>query len=123
MKLGDAAWGAALWLGVAWIPSGAAIVDHGWRLGYLGGLGVLAAMFLWNAGIRRIGALNAMLVLSLMPVITFAVRALEGARFAAIDLVGAAVVIGALVANNLFLRWRATTPATGNRPAPPRVTG
>jgi len=45
-----AAWGTALWLGVAWIPSGAAMIDHGWRLGYLGGLGVLAAMFLWNAG-------------------------------------------------------------------------
>ena len=64
----------ALSAGAAWLPSGAALAEHGWRLGYLGGLGVLAAMFLWNAGIRRIGALNAMLVLSLMPVITFAVR-------------------------------------------------
>jgi drug/metabolite transporter (DMT)-like permease len=112
-------WILALAAGAAWIPSAAAIATHGWRLGYLGLLGVLAAMFLWNEGIRRIGPLNAMLILSLMPVITFAFRALEGARFAPAEISGAGLVVGALVANNLYLRARPSGAPAG--PTPPRA--
>ena len=71
-------------------------------------LGVVAAMFLWNAGAGRIGAVNAMLLINLMPVITFAFRVFEGASFAASEIVGATMVVGALVANNLILRRRVT---------------
>jgi hypothetical protein len=39
-------------------------------------------------------------------VITFAYRAIEGASFLVSELAGAAVVVGALVSNNLYLRWR-----------------
>lgn len=112
-------WIVALLLGAARVPSGPALAEHGWRLAYLGVLGVLAAMFLWNAGIRRIGALNAMLVLSLMPVITFAFRAFEGARFHNSELLGAGVVVGALIANNLYLRLQsAPAPAVSAFPEP-----
>lgn len=97
-------WLIAVLLGAASPPSGAALERHGWRLAYLSLLGVLAAMFLWNAGSRRIGPLNAMLVLNLMPVVTFAIRALEGARFLPAELAGAAMVVGALIANNLYQR-------------------
>lgn len=102
-------WLLALLAGAAQVPTAGALVEHGWRLAFLGLLGVLAAMFLWNAGIRRIGALNAMLILSLMPVITFSYRAFEGATFAPSELAGAALVVGALIANNLYLRRRAGT--------------
>ncbi|HRO62045.1 MAG TPA: DMT family transporter [Burkholderiaceae bacterium] len=77
-----------------------------WRLGYVSLLGVVFAMFLWNAGALRIGAVNAMLLLNLMPVITFAFRALEGASFAPSEILGGSIVVGALVANNLVLRRR-----------------
>jgi hypothetical protein len=40
-------------------------------------------------------------------VIVFAIEAWLGRSFAAIELAGAAVVIGALVANNLYLRRQA----------------
>jgi drug/metabolite transporter (DMT)-like permease len=61
-------------------------------------------MFLWNDGLQRIGSVNAMLLLNLMPIVTFAIRALEGARFEAVELAGAAIVVGSLMANNLMLR-------------------
>lgn len=99
-------WLLALLPGGAQMPTVELLVRHGWRLAFLGVLGVLLAMFLWNAGSRRIGPLNAMLLINLMPVITFAYRALEGATFLASELAGAAVVVGALVSNNLYLRWR-----------------
>lgn len=108
-----AAWAVALAAGAARVPSGPLLAEQGWRLAYCGLVGVLAAMFLWNAGVRRAGALNAMLVLSLMPVITFAFRAMEGARFQTVELAGAAVVVGSLVANNLYMRVRAVPPPAG----------
>ena len=67
-------------------------------------VGVVLGMFLWNDGLQRIGSVNAMLLLNLMPIVTFAIRALEGARFEAAELVGAAIVVGSLMANNLMLR-------------------
>lgn len=93
-----AAWAGATYVDVELLPGAL------WRLVYVSLLGVIVAMFLWNFGVGRIGALNAMLLLNLMPVITFAVRAYEGASFVASELVGAAIVIGALAANNLYLR-------------------
>ncbi len=100
-------WLVALALGAAPVPTPGPFIEHGWRLAYLSVLGVLAAMFLWNAGLRRIGALNAMLILNLMPVVTFAFRAIEGATFVVSELAGAAMVVGALMSNNLYLRWAA----------------
>jgi hypothetical protein len=47
-----------------------------------------------------------MLMLNLIPVIGFVIEARWGRSYAAIELAGAAVVLGALVANNLFLRRR-----------------
>lgn len=99
-------WLLALLPGAAHVPSADVLLHHAWRLAFLGLLGVLVAMFLWNAGSRRIGSLNAMLMVNLMPVITFTYRALEGASFLASELAGAAMVLGALVSNNLYLRWR-----------------
>ena len=65
---------------------------------------MFVAMFLWTVGSRRIGPLNATLLLNLMPVVPFAFRALEGARFLPVEIAGATMVVGALVANNLYLR-------------------
>ena len=97
-------WLLALLPGAARLPTADLLLHHGWRLVFLSLLGVLFAILTWNAGNRRIGPLNAMLLTNLMPVITFAYRALEGASFLASELAGAVIVVGALVSNNLYLR-------------------
>jgi drug/metabolite transporter (DMT)-like permease len=75
-----------------------------WELSYLTFFGVIAAMLLWNFGNRRIGPQNATLLINLLPVATFAYRAAQGYEFAAIEVVGAALVVSALIANNVYLR-------------------
>ena len=74
------------------------------KIAYVSVLGVFVAMMVWNEGARRIGPLNAMLLSNLMPMFTFAFRAMEGARFERSELLGAAMVVGALIANNLYQR-------------------
>jgi drug/metabolite transporter (DMT)-like permease len=90
--------------GVARVPTGAELGSVAPQLAFLALAGVLAAMILWNAGCRRVGALNAMLMLNLMPVIVFAIRFAQGERFLPIEILGAGLVVGALIANNLYLR-------------------
>jgi drug/metabolite transporter (DMT)-like permease len=45
-----------------------------------------------------------MLMLNLIPIGVFAIEAALGRSFAPIELAGAAIVVGALVANNLYQR-------------------
>ena len=97
------AWFVADALGAVRIDA-QALPAASWRLAYVSLIGVVLAMFLWNVGVQHIGAVNAMLLLNLMPVATFAIRALEGARFEPVELAGAAIVVGALVTNSLLLR-------------------
>jgi len=104
--------GALVAAGVIAFPAGAAWQAAAPQLAYLAVVGVVASMVMWNAGTQRIGALNAVLFLNLIPLVTFFIGWLQGARFAPIELAGAAAVIGALVANNLYLR-RARAAPTG----------
>ncbi len=71
---------------------------------FLSLFGVLASMILWNLATARIGALNAMLFANLIPVVTFAIGFAQGYRPLPAEIVGAAMVIAALIANNLYLR-------------------
>jgi drug/metabolite transporter (DMT)-like permease len=100
-----AVWGIA-WLVGATYAHADLLPSATWRLAYVSVVGVVISMFLWNFGAKKIGAVNAMLMLNLMPVVTFAFRAAEGASFEVSEIVGAAMVVGALVANNLYLRYR-----------------
>lgn len=93
-------------LGLARVPGWEEVRSVGGELAFLSLGGVLLAMLCWNAGTRRVGVLNAMLMLNLMPVIVFAIRFAQGQRFEAIELAGAGLVIAALAANNLYLRRR-----------------
>ena len=100
----------AVAVAVAWgkvpPPTLAAVWEVRWVLVYLAYGGVLFAMLAWNFGAQRIGPLNASLFINFMPVMTFGFRALQGVKFAAIELCGVALVVGALVANNVFMRVR-----------------
>ena len=90
--------------GVLSVPTPAAVLSVGWQLVYLTLVGVVIAMLAWNYGTRRVGPLNATLFVNCMPVVTFVYRAVQGYRFALIEIVGALLVVAALIANNLWIR-------------------
>ena len=93
------------------VPAASTLVSIGWELGYLALLTVVLAVLFWNMAIGYLGALNTMLLGNLVPVVTFAIRILQGHRFEAIELAGAGLVVAALIANNLYLRGRITAAA------------
>jgi len=78
-----------------------------WQLAYFIVFTVVLGVLGFNNGVKYLGALNTMLMLNLIPVIVFAIEARLGRHYEAIELAGAAVVIGALVANNLYMRRQA----------------
>ncbi|MSQ71312.1 MAG: DMT family transporter [Betaproteobacteria bacterium] len=86
------------------LPDAGTLGTHWIGIAYLS-LGCVAfAMMCWVAGIKRVGAVNAMLLTNLTPVVTFSVRYFQGETYVAMELAGGVIVIGALVANNLHLR-------------------
>ncbi len=86
------------------VPGVAELASVGWQLAYLTIGGIVVSMLCWNAGNQRIGALNTMLLLNFVPVVTFGVRFMQGHPVLPVEMAGAGLVIGALVANNLYLR-------------------
>lgn len=93
------------------VPAASTVVSIGWELAYLALFTAVLAVLLWNMAIGYLGALNTMLLGNLVPVVTFAIRILQGHRFEAIELAGAGLVVAALIANNLYLRGRVVAPA------------
>jgi drug/metabolite transporter (DMT)-like permease len=92
--------------GYSVMPTFDAVWSVKWQIGYFIVFTVVLGVLGFNNGVKYLGALNAMLMLNLIPIIVFAIEAGLGRSFAAIEIGGAAVVIGALVANNLYLRGR-----------------
>lgn len=95
---------ALLIVGAAQWPTLEALRSVTFELCYLAFGGVLTAMLAWNFGTRRIGALNAALLINFMPIVTFTFRVAQGQHFLPIEIAGALLVVAALVANNLYLR-------------------
>jgi drug/metabolite transporter (DMT)-like permease len=96
-------------IAAGWMPMPTldAVLSVKWQLLYFIVFTVVLGVLGFNNGVKHLGALNTMLMLNLVPVMVFAIEAWLGRSYVAIELVGAAVVIGALVANNLFLRRQA----------------
>lgn len=94
----------AVVLGYSEIPSFQSIAGVAWQILYFSVGTVVLGVLGFNAAARRLGPLNTMLMLNLIPLGVFAIEAALGRSFAALELAGAAIVIGALVANNLYLR-------------------
>jgi drug/metabolite transporter (DMT)-like permease len=99
----------ALGLGVSTIPTLEAIAGLGWHLAYFSIASVVLGVLGFNAAARRLGPLNTMLMLNFIPIGVFGIEAALGRSFAAIEVGGALLVIGALVANNLYLRGASTS--------------
>jgi drug/metabolite transporter (DMT)-like permease len=96
-------WWVAHAAGATYFPSS---LDSGLigKIAFLAIFGALVAIFLWNISLRRIGALNSVLLSNLTPVVAFGLLAVMGAQFTSAELVGAALVVLALGANNLHQR-------------------
>jgi drug/metabolite transporter (DMT)-like permease len=99
----------AIQAGIAQLPSVESVRAVAWQLVYFSVCTVVLGVLGFNNAARRLGPLNTMLMLNVIPVMVFAIEASLGRSFAAVELAGAALVIGALVANNLYLRGASTS--------------
>ncbi len=94
----------AVHAGIGAVPSAEALASIAWQIAYFAIGTVVLGVLGFNFSVKYLGPLNTMLMLNLVPVGVFAIEAALGRSFAAIELAGAALVIGALVANNFYLR-------------------
>lgn len=94
----------AVSVGFVEIPSAEAIFSVWWQLIYFAVGSVVLGVMGFNASVKYLGALNTMLMVNLVPVGVFAIEAALGRRYEMIELAGAALVVGALAANNFYLR-------------------
>jgi drug/metabolite transporter (DMT)-like permease len=94
----------AVGAGIAVVPSLEALASIAWQIAFFAVCTVVLGVLGFNFSVRYLGPLNTMLMLNLVPLGVFAVEAALGRSFAPVELAGAALVIGALIANNLYLR-------------------
>ena len=92
--------------GYSRLPTLDQIASVWWQLIYFVVFSVILGVLGFNNAVKYLGALNTMLTMTLIPVIVFGIEAALGQSFSAVELAGAAIVIGALAANNLYLRRR-----------------
>lgn len=97
---------AALAAGSVHPPSLANLADVWWQILYFAAGSVVLGVLGFNAAVKHLGALNVMLMLNLIPVGVFSIEAALGRSFAPVEIAGAALVVGALAVNNLYLRSR-----------------
>lgn len=90
--------------GYSALPTLQQVASVWWQLVYFVVFSVILGVLGFNYAVKHLGALNTMLSMTLIPVIVFAIEAALGQSFSAIELAGAGLVIGALAANNLYLR-------------------
>ena len=93
--------------GIAVVPTVQALGSIAWQIAYFAAGPVVLGVLGFNFSVKYLGPLNTMLMLNLVPVGVFVIEAALGRNFATAEIAGASLVIGALVANNLYLRRRA----------------
>ena len=91
-------------MGYSALPTFEQLWSVKWQLGYFVVFTVVLGVLGFNNGVKYLGALNAMLMLNLIPIIVFAIEAWLGRVFSTVELGGAAIVIAALAANNFYMR-------------------
>jgi drug/metabolite transporter (DMT)-like permease len=98
---------AAGWLSA---PSGGDLWAVTPQLLYLAIPGAVLAVLTWNAAVERLGPQTTSLFGNLIPISTFTIEIVRGYRPGLVELAGAVLTVGALVADNLLVR-RAARPA------------
>jgi drug/metabolite transporter (DMT)-like permease len=109
--------------GAGWLsaPSGADLWAVTPQLLYLAIPGAVVAVLTWNAAVELIGPQTTSLFGNLIPISTFTIEVVRGYRPGVLELVGAALTIGALVADNLLARRRSDAISPGKRKLRPSV--
>lgn len=107
--------------GVLTAPAPSDVVAVAPQLAYVIVLAAVVAVLAWNHAMRVLGAQDGVLFINLVPVTTFAVQALRGHAPHSGELLGVAITLAALLANNLVARRRQrtsapSTSATASRP-------
>ena len=92
-------------------PSGHDISAVTPQILYLAVPGAVLAVLTWNAAVGMLGPQTTSLFGNLIPISTFTIEVVRGYRPHALELAGAALTIGALVADNLLERRRHAAPA------------
>ena len=100
---------AAGWLTA---PSGHDVVAVTPQILYLAVPGAVLAVLTWNAAVGMLGPQTTSLFGNLIPISTFTIEVVRGYRPDALELAGAVLTIGALVADNLLSRRRRPATAT-----------
>jgi drug/metabolite transporter (DMT)-like permease len=95
--------------GAGWLsaPSGGDLSAVALQVTYLAVPGAVLAVLTWNAAVELIGPQTTSLFGNLIPVSTFVIEIVRGYRPGAVELAGAVITVGALVANNLLSRPQA----------------
>jgi drug/metabolite transporter (DMT)-like permease len=106
---------AAGWLSA---PSGGDWVAVTPQLAYLALPGAVIAVLCWNAAVERLGPQTTSLFGNLIPVSTFTIETIRGYRPSPLELAGAVITVGALVANNLLARSRPSAEQPEAEPEP-----
>lgn len=91
-------------IGYITTPSLNTVLSVGPEMLYLILIAGVVAVISWNTGIKILGALNGILFVNLVPVTAFTIGIFQGHRFTMIEITGALITIGALIANNLNAR-------------------
>ncbi|MFL6076688.1 MAG: DMT family transporter [Mycobacteriales bacterium] len=99
------------------VPPAGAVWDAVPQLAYMSVLAGTLAVVGWNTGVRNLGALNGVLFMNLVPITTFTVEGLRGSPVTAVDLIGVAITIAALVGENLGRRRTARNAAPAPAPS------
>ena len=69
-------------------------------------IAITTVIITWNAGIKKLGVVNGVLFVNLVPIITFTIGYISGNPTENIEIIGASLTIMTLVANNLNLTLR-----------------
>jgi drug/metabolite transporter (DMT)-like permease len=91
------------------LPSAGAVRAVTPQIAYITFLGAVVAVLFWNAAVGAIGPQNTALFGNLLPVTTFVIEIARGYRPNGLEVAGAGITIGALVASNLLARRQAAT--------------
>jgi len=86
------------------VPRGEALNDRLWALLFVVFVVSFGAVLLWNMAVAKLGPLNASLFANFAPVVTVLITVWQGHRLLPVEIAGAALVVGALIANNLVNR-------------------
>ncbi len=104
----------AAWRGAAFLPSLADVQLVGFEISYLILAAGVLAVSCWANGVARMGAINALLFMNMIPVSAFIIAFLQGKTIDPMELYGMLLVVCALLANNLLPRIR---PVRQQQPA------